>query len=294
MMKQYRSKKAAQNILSTYNALVRAWGVAVDEMDLPTRYGSTHILCAGDASARPVVLFHGVGDDSALMWLLNAKALSEQFRIYAVDTIGGPGKSVPDERYDKDFDDVLWIDDIFDGLGLECADLIGVSHGGYLAQLYTVERPERVGKAAAIASAVAAGEKNGSPMKTMMKIFLPEALFPTDRNIRKLLCKLSGKHADVFTENALIAEHYKWLLRGFNNMSMAFHKVRTFQGEELDLLRDRVLFLVGEEDPFEKLGGKAALIENRMTAVFYPDAGHGLNHELADEINAKLLSLLNG
>jgi hypothetical protein len=35
-------------------------------------------------------------------------------------------------------------------------------------------------------------------MKNMMKIFLPEALFPTKRNVRKLLVKLSGDHVEVF------------------------------------------------------------------------------------------------
>ena len=30
------------------------------------------------------------------------------------------------------------------------------------------------------------------------------------------------------------------------------------------------------------------LIENHMNVTFYDDAGHGLNHELAEEINLKI------
>ena len=104
----------------------------------------------------------------------------------------------------------------------------------------------------------------------------------------KLIKKLSGKHYDVFTNNKDIMEHYKYLLRGFNNMAMGLHKVRPFTLEEIDKIRDKVVFLVGNEDPFQKLGGRETLIENHMKVTFYDDAGHGLNHELAQEINLKI------
>ena len=86
--------------------------------------------------------------------------------------------------------------------------------------------------------------------------------------------------------------HYKALLKGFNNMAMAWHKVSRFTSDEVDRIRDKIVYLVGEEDPFEKIGRKAALEQNHMNAVFYPDAGHGLNHELAEEINKKIVSVL--
>lgn len=291
-MKKYRGKRAGENILRTYDLLLKEWGTATEEMNIRTRYGMTHIITAGKKDAAPVVLFHGVGDDSALMWIYNAKELAKHYHIYAVDTIGGPGKSEPDENYNKDFDDVLWIDDIFSALKLDKASIAGVSHGGYMVQLYTLRRPERVRKAVAISSGVASGDKNGSPMKTMMKIFLPEALFPTKKNIEKLLKKLSGKQVAAFTENEKIMEHYGWLLKGFNNMAMGYHKVNVFTDEEIDKIRDRIVYLIGEEDPFAKLGGKEALVKYKMNTTFYPDAGHGLNHELAGEINKKLIDIL--
>ena len=114
-----------------------------------------------------------------------------------------------------------------------------------------------------------------------MKIFLTEALFQTDRNVDKMIRKLSGKHYAVFTENRGIMAHYKALLKGFNNMAMGYHKIAAFTPEEVDRIRDKVVYLVGTEDPFEKLGGRELLLENRRNAIFYDDAGHGLNHELS-------------
>lgn len=289
-MKVYRRRKMQQEIIRTYNRLVKQWGVAVEEMDIATPYGVTHIIACGNKDNPPLVLFHGVGDDAALMWIYNAKYLSLYYRIYAVDTIGGPGKSVPGELYNKDFDDVLWIDKILEGLLIEKAFFAGVSHGGYLVQVYALSRPESVIKGISISGALSVGN-NGSPMATMMKIFLPEALFPTQKNVKKLIQKLCGENSTVFTENSDIMEHYTYLLKGFNNMAMGYHKVHTFTEKEVDIIRDKVEFLVGLEDPFEKLGGADAIRENHMCVTFYENAGHGLNHEKADEINRKMVEI---
>lgn len=291
-MKLYRGNKAERHIRETYDRLLEAWNVEVKPVDIPTRYGTTRVNVFGKEGAAPVVLFHGVGDDSALMWVYNAAALAPYFRLYAVDTIGGPGKSVPNQHYDKNFEDEVWIDETFDGLGIGSANIIGVSHGGYLAQCYALKRPERVNRIACLASSVVAGTR-GSPMKTMMKIFLPEAVIPTKQNIVRLLKKLAGKNYSVFTENPLILEHFTYLSRGYNNMAMRFHKVTGFTDEQIAGIRDKALYLVGESDPFAILGGKAALEKYNMNARFFADVGHGINHEIADEINALLIEYMS-
>lgn len=295
-MKVYRSGKAEKEILRTYDALLSQWGVPVTERDVVTRHGSTHVIVCGDEKAPPLTLFHGVGDDSALMWLYNAKALAARYRVYAIDTLGGPGKSRPGDGYNKDFDDCEWIDGVLDGLNVQKTHVMGVSHGGYLAQLYTLRRPGRVLRTVVLACSVAARVegKKGNSMKTMLKIFLPEALFPTKRNVEKLLRKLSGEHAEVFLNHPGIIAHYAWLLKGFNNMSMAYHRVSFFTAEEIDALRARAYFLVGLDDPFEKLGGRAQLLQYDMNARFYRGVGHGINQEIAEEINALVPRLLDG
>ena len=289
-MKVYRSQKSAQAIRKTYDRLLDAWACGKKEKDIETVYGTTHVIECGKEDMPPLILFHGVGDDSALMWIFNAPELSKHFHLYAIDTLGGPGKSLPGEKYNKDFDDVRWIDETLDGLRIGRAFFAGVSHGGYLVQLYALRRPERVLKAISISGTVPVGGKKLS-MLAMMKIFLPEALFPTDKNTVKLIRKLSGEHYTVFTENRDIMEHYRCLLKGFNNRAMGFHKVGAFTPEDVNSIRSRVVYLVGTEDPFEKLGGRYVLEKNHMNAVFYEKAGHGLNHELADEINRKIVSV---
>ncbi|WP_058304452.1 alpha/beta fold hydrolase [Gorillibacterium timonense] len=291
-MNIYRSAKAEQRIMKSYDELLQQWGTDFEEKEIATTYGTTHVIVCGKEEGKPVVLFHGVGDDSALMWIYNMKALAGEFRLYAVDTIGGPGKSRPNDHYGKEFDDVTWIDEVLSGLSLVKPDLMGVSNGGYLAQLYKAERPDQAGKAIVISSTVPV-EKVGSVLKTMMKIFMPEALFPTRKNIIRLLRKLTGDRYSVFTEHETIMKHYTELLRGFNNMAMKFHKVGYFTPEQIERIKPDAYYIVGEEDPFQKLGGKDALLQMNMNVRFYPGVGHGLNHEIADEANALISQILN-
>lgn len=282
-IKIYKTKKAKEKIMESYNQLLKQWDVEISELDIHTFYGTTHVITAGEQDAPPLVLFHGVGDNSALMWIYNAKALANHFKIYAIDTIGGPGKSCPNENYNKKFEDGIWIDEVLEKLELKQIYIAGVSNGAYLAQYYAIHRPKRVLKIVCMAGCVAAEDSN--TLTTMLKIFLPEALFPSRKNTIKLLGKLTGTNKKVFMENEVILEHYHQLLKGFNNMAMRYHKIKGFSKEDLSLIREKALFLIGEEDPFAKLGGKEKLLEYEMQSQFFPDTGHAINHERSEQIN---------
>ncbi len=289
-MKVFRSEKCRQQIYASYDKLLQMWNTPFEEIDISTYYGVTHVISCGNDDNPPLILFHGVGDNSALMWLYNAEFLSKHFRIYAVDTIGGPGKSCPNDNYNKEYDDIKWIDEVFSVLNIEKAYLAGVSNGTYLAQIYATKRPDKVVKAVCMAGSIPIG--NFGSMKVMMKVFMPEALMPTKKNALKLLEKISGKNSDVFTDNPLVVEHYQYLLKGFNNMAMQYHRIIHFTGEQIDAIRAKTLYLVGECDPFAKMGGKEALLQYKMNAQFFPDVGHGINHEIAETVNELLVDYL--
>ncbi len=290
-MNIYRSEKAGRRIVETYDRLLSMWGVALEERDIDTLYGTTHVIVCGEESNPPLVLFHGVGDDSALMWIYNAKDLAAHFRLYAVDTMGGPGKSRPNAHYTKDFDQAIWLDGVFHELGLSRASLAGVSNGAYIAQYYAIMRPDRVVKLIAMSGSCVSAENGKSPLRRMLKVFLPEALFPTDRNVARLIRKLTGKNCGKFLESSAIMEHYKALLRGFNNMAMAYHRIYTFREEQILSLQGKAQFLCGEADPLgDKAPVEALLKKYRLDYRFFPDVGHGINHEISEEINRIIIA----
>jgi pimeloyl-ACP methyl ester carboxylesterase len=82
--------------LELYDAILAQWNVPVEPLDIKTRFGSTHINIAGLKGSPPLLLLPGFGANSTT-WFPNAAALSAHFRIYAVDTNGQPGRSVPEE-----------------------------------------------------------------------------------------------------------------------------------------------------------------------------------------------------
>ncbi|MFC1581001.1 alpha/beta fold hydrolase, partial [Thermodesulfobacteriota bacterium] len=57
-----------------------------------TRFGPTYVNAFGSKSSPKLALLHGMGASST-MWAPNIEALSQHFRVYALDTIGDLGKS---------------------------------------------------------------------------------------------------------------------------------------------------------------------------------------------------------
>ncbi len=288
-MKIYRNRKYEQKITETYRDLLAQWKTDLRELDVPGQYGTTHVIEFGQKDRPPLVLFHGVGDDAALMWIYNAEAWAQCFHVFAVDTIGGPGLSRPDNGYNRDFDDILWIDGLLEHLGLEKVFMAGVSNGGYLTQAYAINRPDRVIRGISMAGTVPVSTGKSS-MSAMMKIFLPEALFPTDRNVVKLIRKMTGTNYRAFCDNPKVFEHFKLLMTGFNRAAMLNHRIRSYDAAAMDSIRSRMLYIAGERDPFMKLGGGELLKSFNMNTIWLKDAGHGINHEMASEVNQAVIS----
>jgi pimeloyl-ACP methyl ester carboxylesterase len=296
MMKVYKSEEGKRAIHASYERLVSAWGVPVEERDLPTSYGTTHVIFAGSAGSPPLILFHGVGDNSALMWLFNAQGLSRHFRMMAVDTMGGSGKSVPDERYGKGFQLPRWLGDVLDGLEVRTAYAAGVSYGCYLAQLLFTSYPERIRKFVGMAGFVAAEGYVGGKLGTMwrmMKTMMPEALFPSRANAMRIMRRLAGSNADALLSNPEVTEHFWLLMRHYNNRAQFVHMRRNLGAAEVEAMRDKSLFLIGEEDPLASFpGALRAMKYFCMNVKYFPHTGHVINHALPEKINAEIIGFL--
>lgn len=79
MPKVFKSEKKQKAVYESYNHLLAEWDVAYEEKVIEGTYGNTHLIIAGNPDHIPVLLFHGVGDNSAVMWIYNIKDLSKEF-----------------------------------------------------------------------------------------------------------------------------------------------------------------------------------------------------------------------
>lgn len=122
-----------------------------DDLDADARFvdaGDTRVryFADGPADARPVVLLHGDGMDSAsVAWKEAFPALAAEYRVYAPDL---PGHGGSDPVPEDETPDVTYYVDVvkafLSALDVREATLVGISLGGGVALEYTLETPARV------------------------------------------------------------------------------------------------------------------------------------------------------
>ena len=132
---------ALRSFEAAYDVLIARWGVPVEAIDVPSRFGVTRVNVCGPPDAPPLVLLHG-GRANSASWYANAAAIASTRRVYAPDTIGDPGRSHNTGEPVRTRQDLLdWLDHLLSALGIQHADLCGHSFGAWLALAHTLRAP---------------------------------------------------------------------------------------------------------------------------------------------------------
>ncbi len=178
-MEVFKTPEGKARFLQAYEAMLARWPVEYQELDIPTRFGKTHIISCGSSDAPPLFLLHCYFG-TATVWLPNAAGLSRHFRMYGVDVIGEPNKSQPVRPIASRAEFAEWFVDLLDALGIEQAYMVGNSFGGFLTLNQAIHTPERLKSIAVISPA--AGFAQIWPFYAHM--FLPVVL-GSQRGIRQ-------------------------------------------------------------------------------------------------------------
>ncbi len=141
----FKTPEGETAFLAAYDAAMKRWPVPYEEMDVPSRFGLTHVIATGPRDAPPLVLLHGYWATST-MWSPNIADLSHDYRVYAVDVMGQPGKSLPAEPIRGAAEYAAWLTATLDALHLRRVCLVGMSFGGWLALNYAMSAQDRVEK----------------------------------------------------------------------------------------------------------------------------------------------------
>ena len=289
-MKTFKSEKLKYKVLERYDAFLKKWNVEYRELDIDGDFGSSHCVISGDERKKTLFLFHGVGDNSAIMWLENIEELSKHFYCIAIDTLGGPGKSVPNKNYSK-FDQEKWIQSVLEYFGSREACLLGVSNGAYMAYNYFVHHSENIDKIIGIEGGIVI-----HPLQTMLKtlsLMFPEILVPTDGNLKNILLKMCHPESTYFTEHPDIVEYIILLMKSHNQHAMTRHRIKGFTPIKDKRIREKMYFLFGEHTRLHNKKLFTTMDTENIRYKLFEKSGHGLNMEKALSINSEIINFFS-
>ena len=276
----FKTPESEKQFLDVYEAVLGLWPVPHEPLDVPTRFGTTHINASGPENAPAMVLLPGFSANST-QWFPNIAALSSRFRAYALDTIGQPGKSVPSRTLSAS-NSPEWIADVLDGLGLEKACMVGISLGGWLTLNFALRAPERVSH---IVLLDPAASFEGVSAAFFWHSLIPIMIHPT---------------------RAGLTRYFRWMTRGYvvnrswgelvlgmlNTRPQPPIRATVFSDQELRCIQVPTLLLVGGRSVIynpDRALRRATRLMPYLGAEIIPDASHALNAEKAELVNARIL-----
>ena len=283
----FKTKKGKRIYLQSYDkALKSLWGVPFEEMDIETPFGIAHIIASGEKNKPSLVLLHGM-NASSTMWYPNAKAFSQKYRVYCIDFILEPGKSVSNGSISKVDDLITWYDLIFDQLKLDKFPVVGESRGGWMAMQLALHSKKKITKIAILSPAHAFTWIK--PKKEIFKNIFFE-IFPQRKHLRSVLKTMM---TDVDKLSQLYINQY-YLAVTKSKKSSSILQVKPFTDDELKALNVPVLLLIGDTDIINNEEGlnRAKKIIPQIKASIINKAGHFISFDQPEIVNKVVLAFL--
>lgn len=287
----FKSAKGEAEYMTAYETTMRLWTVPYETMDTRSRFGSTHLVVSGPKDAPPLILLHSFFM-SLTVWAYNVADFSREYRVYALDMMGQPSKSIPDQPLRNRGEMAEWLTDTLDALEVHQTSLAGWSYGGFAALNLALQRPDRLSKLVLL---------------TPIGCFVP---LKGEFYLRGMLTRLPGRFWSdsnmrwYFHAPNLSNEDTR---RMFDHLTNQFYPgVRHFRlpptvlptpytDEELRGLRTPTLLLVGQQealyDPVAAVARAKRLIPN-IRAELIPQAGHELALSKPEMVNRRVLEFL--
>ncbi|RSK38638.1 alpha/beta fold hydrolase [Mangrovimonas spongiae] len=272
---------------NSYDKSLALWEVDYEEVYIPTTYGIAHVIISGSSFNEPLVLLHGM-EASSTMWYPNAKALSKNYQLFAIDLLFEPGKSKKQKELDNI--DLLfqWYEEVLQQLNLKKFHLAGASRGGWIATNLAIRNPSTIKSLTLL-----------SPAQTF--IWIPPSqdiltniinAFSSDR--AKMRRALKTMTVNIDNINEVYLNQY-FLGKALEIDNQFVSAMQPFSKEELNKLSMPVLILVGDQDIINNEKSISYALENIPNAegeIISP-SGHFVSIDKKEVVNNKMKAFLN-
>lgn len=282
----FKTKSDKESYTAAYNKALKLWEIPYTEENVKTNFGTAHIIISGPKNGKDLVLLHGM-DASSTMWYPNIKVLAKNHRVYAIDFLMEPNKSILKAKPLSSEEIVICYNEIFNHYKLKKFDIIGASRGGWIATLLAIQKDNSIDKIVLLSPAQTF-KFIDKPRKTSSALLLK--LFPSEKKFSKTLKTFSThpeKISPIYNRQFYLANKY-----AKSNSSML--KMTPFTDKELESIQNPVLVLIGDhdvinsEDSLER--AKKHLINSQNIKI--EDAGHFLSIDQSKFVNDAMIYFL--
>jgi len=290
----FKTPEGEAAFLAAYETAMNLWPVPYETIDIPTRFGMTHVVTCGPEDAPPMVLLHGASMSSA-MWSPNIADFSKHYRLYAIDVIGQPGRSSPDpnETIRDVADYMTWMHETLDGLNLERISLVGMSYGGWLALEFAITAPARVRKLVLLSP--------GATFQPFSRQFMPRVMLMTLFPTRWITDSVMGWMGIKDTPDDPFSGYLLDLFYlGMKHFRVPPETMRVLPGvisdEKLQAMQVPVLLLIGDReviyDPVKAMDRARTLIPD-FEGELVPGSNHNMCGSHYHIVDTRVLDFLN-
>jgi pimeloyl-ACP methyl ester carboxylesterase len=285
------SDEGRRAVLTAYDAVLDCWSAPYEQLDVPTSFGTTHVIESGPKNGSSVVLMPAFFA-TATAWYQTVGALSQQYRTMAVDILGEANKSRPSRPITSRKDYVQWFTELVDGLGVSKMALVGNSMGGWGSAYCAMHLQDRVDRLVLISPA--ATFHSMVPFYTHM--FLPKAaylFFPWLPGLRPVMRRsLNWAWAGLPSLGPWTELFFLAMVHGSTQSRVV---PRVFTKEELSRIDAPTLLLVGSHEKIYSVEDVVTAARRLMPSVqvgIIPNAHHVAAVAQPEAVNARLLDFL--
>lgn len=265
----YKSEKGKKAILSLYEKQLKGMNKKYEDIYIDTSFGKTHLIETGNMSGNPLLVFHG-GNATTAYNLLACDFLMNDFHIYAVDTIGHPGKSAEVSLSPNNYDYGKWAAEVIEKLGYEKISCFGGSFGaGIIAKTMCVA-PDKIKR---VVLYIPSGISN-APAINSLSMMMPMIMYwitHKDKFLKQCMMPMAIEEDNITDD---IYETAK--------LSIDFSKVKTgmpsnVDAKEIKKCNAPTLVMAAEKDclfPAKNVIPRAKKIINNCTTYLLEGRGH--------------------
>lgn len=267
--------------LERWNARVQELnGLPYESLTIETRFGPTRVWAhQRDRAELPTLVFLPGARTCGLFWDLGhvLAPLKADYRIFIPDVVGQPGLSAGQCPDIKSNDYGVWADEVFAGLDLAQATVIGASQGCLIGIKLALQAPGRVERL--VMMNPGGIQPFSSKLYNLFYNLLP-MLLPNRRTIGAFFDKAilhPPDHTVSPQVYELMMDYMQLALTGFR---FAGDLPTPLRPDEFEAVTQDVYLVLGDKDPLFPTAGTVALAEKHFkqlrSVTVLPNIGHGI------------------